>query len=196
MVANRGFGQVQAPQASQQNGGMAQLVVDAIKGLTKKVAEQAEGFLQAHVREVSALAPEIMRVNLITFHARISSAQAITQAASVRLSADYDYELTGITAAFQAPVGDVTEYADFFRFTMQLRESGRNYDVFDTGAINLGALVSTAGPGALIDFPRGLYLFRHGAEIACTIAVDSVGGTYTAVAKSLVVMLVGNYIRK
>lgn len=193
----RGFGQAPAPAPAPAGPGSAiSLVVDAIKGLIQVLGEKADGFLQAHVREVSSLVPEIMRVNIITYHVRLSSAGAITQAASVRISGDYDFELTGITASFQAPAGDVTEYADFARFTLQLRESGRNYDVFDTGPVNLLPFVSTAGPGALIEFPRGLYMFRHGAEIACTIAADSVGGAYGGVARSIVIMLVGNYIRK
>lgn len=174
----------------------AQLILDAIKGLTETLRRGAEGFITSHVREVAGLNPEIIRVNLITFHVRISAGGAVTQASNARLSADYNFELTGITAAFQAPVGAITEYADFFRFTMQLRESGRNYDVFDTGAINFGAIVSTAGPAQIVDFPRGMYLFRAGAEIQCTVAADSVGGSFSAVAKSIVVMLVGNYVRK
>lgn len=195
MVAQRGFGQVQNPPPPG-SGGMAQLVVDAIKGLTAQLMQKGEGFLQAHIREVHDLMPEIMRINLLTFHARVAADGTITQASSVRLSADYDFELTGITASFQAPAGAITEYADFARFQMQLRESGRNYDIFDTGPVNLLPFVSTAGPGALVDFPRGLYMFRHGAEIQCTITADSVGGTFTGVAKSIVVLLIGNYVRK
>lgn len=195
MVAPRGLGQVQN-QAPAPQGGMAQLVVDAIRGLTEKLVEKGEGFLQAHIREAHDLTPEIMRITLLTFHARVAADGTVTQAASARLSADYDFELTGISAAFQAPVGALTEYADFARFQWQLRESGRNYDVFDTGPVNLLPFVSTAGPGSMIDFPRGMYLFRHGAELQSTITADSVGGSFSAVAKSIVILLVGNYIRK
>ena len=173
-------------------------VLEIIRLLGEQWKNSDSGILSGHIREVLGLTPEIVRVELITFELQVAAAGGAAPGAGqlqvgTRISADYDFELTGITASFQFPG---TDPANLARVTFNMREEGRNMDVFDTGPINLVNLVSTVGTGGIIQFPRGLYLFRAGAEIRPIFGAAVNGGNWAGVARTVQVMLIGNLIRK
>ena len=163
-----------------------------IKHLGDKWRESSQGFLSSHIREVLGLPPEIIRVALIPFELLIGVATFTPPATGVRLNKDYDFELTALTAAFQNP-GD--NPGNMQRVTFNMRESGRNFDVFDTGPINLGNVTSTVGPGSIIEFPRGLYKFRAGSTITPDFRRAPNGGAFVGEDRTVNVLLIGNLIR-
>ena len=138
------------------------------------------------------LPPEIIRVALVPFELVIGVATFTPPAAGTRISVDYDFEMTALTAAFQDP-GD--NPGNMQRLTFNMRESGRNFDVFDTGPINLGTITSTVGPGSIIEFPRGMYLFRAGSVITSVWRRAANGGAFVGEDRTVNVLLIGNLVR-
>lgn len=166
-----------------------------IKLLGEKWKQSAKGFLTLHLSEVLGLTPEVIRIALIPFEAQITAAGVLTgPAVGTRINSDYDFELTGLVASFQEPG---TSPEDLASITFNMREAGRNFDIFDTGPINLMNLASTVGPGNVISFTRGLYLFRGGSEIRPIFALSTTNPVaVAAVARAINVMLIGNMIRR
>ncbi len=156
--------------------------------LVKGLRSEAQG-LRAHFRDVLGISPEVAHLDAIVLEGTVTSSTSITQPTSVRVPADYDFELFGIGACISNP-SDTT--ADAALVSFNIREQGRNFDIF-TSNVPLQQFVSTTGPNAPLLFERGLYKFSAGSDIKGTLYAKSGWG---GGAKYVWVTLLGNMIRK
>lgn len=167
--------------------------VDTIKTIVKEAMQQSGqrlGFLGSHFSEVLGLVPDIERIDMITFELRVGVATFTDITQQVRIPSDYDFELTGITASHQG-----VSALDLARVTFNMREAGRNFDILTT-SLPLSLLCTTTGPASIIEWPRGLYLFRGGAEIQPFWARNANAGAYAGADMTVYVTLIGNLHRK
>ena len=123
--------------AQRKPGGMASILKTLAHEIVTEFKDLFEGqddyrgIIASHIRDVLGLTPEIIRAHLIPFEFVVGAA-TFTVPTPTRISADYDFELTGMTCSFQQPATNPENMATLL---FNMREAGRNFDVFENGAI-------------------------------------------------------------
>lgn len=172
------------PQSPQGSGGLAASAADSkpdkgvvIQMLRRLLQVEPAGFITDHLREVLHLPPELSRINMVTFVCDIAADGGITtQPPSVRLDPDYQHELFGIIGWMQNPA---VAFAGVPYVSFNIREQGRNFDLFVNNP-RMASLVSAVGVSAQIEYPRGAYVFRQGADVQVRFQMTDVAA-YAAV---------------
>ncbi len=147
------------------------------------------GPLMAHSRDVLALPPELMRIDLVSFAFDIGPRGQVTGDTQASLHADFAAELYAISAFAEDPTADLP-LAPFV--TINLREDGRNFDHFTT-PIELAYFLRPGAPA--VTFPRGAYVFRPGARVRLGVRVHPEYIARTSVPKRWGVLLALNLWR-
>lgn len=180
--------------AAPSNGAMPERMV-LLKALKRLVSMESEGFITEHLREILDLPPELSRIDQISFACDITAAAAaITQPATVRLNPDYQHELFAIIGYVNQPATDpgLPTLCNF-----NLREQGRNFDIWTTNS-PMAMYVGPGGSYGMIEYPRGAYVFRSGADVQCRFQVPN-AAAYIAAAtidKTWGITLLTNMVRK
>ena len=113
------------------------------------------------LRDAQETPPEVSKFDSLVFTATVSAAGALTASVPlVRVPSDFDFSCYGMRGWCQN-YGTLT--SDIARVTFNIRESGRNKDLF-TSDQNLAVLVTENGPANDMIFPERT-LLRAGAEL-------------------------------
>jgi hypothetical protein len=174
------------PQSPQGPGGLASSDIDSkpdkgvvVQMLRRLLQVEPAGFITDHLREILRLPPELSRIDMVSFVCAIDANGIVTaQPGTVRLDPDYQHELFAIIGWSQNPA---VAYAGIPYVTFNIREQGRNFDIFVTNA-NMAALTTNVGPGSQVEYPRGSYVFRKGADVQVRFIVTN-PAAYLAVAQ-------------
>jgi hypothetical protein len=166
------------PQSPQGQGGLAAGDADAkpdrgvvVQMLRRLLQVEPAGFITDHLREVLHLPPEISRIDMVTFVCDIAADGTITtQPGTVRLDPDYEHELFGIIGWMQDPENG---FAAIPLVSFNIREQGRNFDIFVNNP-RMAGLVTSVGTGNQVEYPRGAYVFRRGADVQVRFNVTDV----------------------
>lgn len=165
-----------------------------LKDLIKEIVagvRSVSGQITDHIREVSGLDPVIIRTDVYTLWAVIGVGGIVPMPQPPHISKDYNFEMTSMWGSWQNAAGQPLELS---KVTFNMREAGRNFDVFDY-PVNMSGLVNTSGQGYPIEFPRGLYLFGAGSDITPNFQAFANAGALVGANSLVCVFLGGNHIR-
>lgn len=163
-------------------------IKDVLSELVKSLREEGRSYLQNHFKDVLGISPEVARLDVITLEATIASSTSITQPGPVRVHSDMDFEVFGIGGYISNPSDSS---ANFGLITVNVKEVGRNFDMF-TSNLAMAQLLTTGAAYGPVMLDRGLYKFSKGSDIKATFYCASgwAGGT-----KTCGITLWGNLIR-
>jgi hypothetical protein len=121
------------------------------------------------VRDASELPPEVTKFDSLVFTASLASATGIltAQVPLIRVPSDYDFSCYGLRGWVQNP-GD--QPSNLGLITFNVRESGRNQDIFATTDQQMASLVAPSGPANDLIFPERT-LLRAGCELQARFTV-------------------------
>jgi hypothetical protein len=120
------------------------------------------------IRDASDLYPEITKCDSLVFTANVGANGLLTaQIPMIRIPSDFDFSFYGLRGWAQ----DYATFADdAARVTFNVRESGRNQDIFPTTDQQMAALVTPGGPANDLIFPERT-LLRAGSELTARMAI-------------------------
>jgi hypothetical protein len=177
-------------------------------------ASHGVGEVTAHMREALRLNPEVSRIETMIFEAAVGNVggatNVIVQPSPQRESGEWDFALERILGWMQNDPGisESSNASNRARISFSVREDGMQRQVFANAPVSMASLVSGDGsPAGPIQYPRGLYVFRAGADINVTFSptlgpggagspFDVALGPWLGVNRIVGISLIGSLVRK
>jgi hypothetical protein len=121
------------------------------------------------IRDASETPPEVSKFDSLVFTATLNNLTGVLvgQVPLIRIPSDYDFSCYGLRGWAQNPFENPFNIG---LVTFNVRESGRNQDIFATTDQQMASLVAPTGPANDLIFPERT-LLRAGAELQARFTI-------------------------